>query len=119
MMLERVIKAIEEATGLPVKPLGSNSIEECVCYQWTPSADDGAVSVIELELRIITKTISASEQARPQILSALVTVGDEGKLGYNQCYLNGGGQVYDPETKLYHTVMYLYITSKSEVKRNG
>lgn len=118
-MLETIIKAIEEATGMTVKPLGSNNLEECICYTWTPSSDNGAVRVVELELRIITKTISTAEQARPQILSTLVTVGDEGKLGYNQCYLNGGGQVYDPETKLYHTVMYLYITTKSEVRRNG
>lgn len=117
--MEQIIKAIEQATSLPVRPLFSDTIEDCVTYKIVPHSDNGAVAVTQLELRIITKTLAASQTAKSAILSALVTVGDQSKLGYNQCYLNGGGQIYDYDTKTIHTILYLYITQKSEVSYNG
>lgn len=118
--MEKVIQAIQSAVGeLPVKPYGTDINEECVCYAFSPISDDGAVAVRRLELRIITRTVAKTEQLRPTILSTLVTVGDEPKHGYNGCYLNGGGSLWDNNTKMTHTILYLYITTKSEVSYNG
>lgn len=117
--MERIIKAIESATGLFVKPLKTDKVEECVVYAIVPQTDDGAVATYRLELRIITNTVAKGEEVKSAILSTLLTVGDIPKHGYNECYLNGGGQLYDADTKTVHTLLYLYITKKSEVSLNG
>lgn len=118
--MEQVIQAIQSAAGeLPVKPYGTDINEECVCYAFSPISDDGAVAVRRLELRIITRTIAKTEEVRPKILSTLVTVADNPKHGYLRCYLNGGGSLWDDNTKMTHTILYLYITTKSEVSYNG
>ena len=117
--MDQIIRALEEATGLEVKPFGNDSLTDCICYRWVPQSDSGCVAVYQLEIRIITKLLSTSLDVRKQVLDTLVTVGDQPKLGYNMCYLNGGGQLYDDNTKMIHTLMYLYITMKSEVSYNG
>ena len=117
--MEQVIQAIQSAVDVPVRPYGTNINEEAVCYAFSPMSDDGAVSVRRLELRIITRTVSKAESLRKSLLSTLVTVGDEPKHGYNGCYLNGGGSLWDDNTKMTHTILYLYITMKSEVSYNG
>jgi hypothetical protein len=58
--MEQIIKAIEQATGLPVRPFFSDTIEDCVTYTIVPYSDSGAVAVTKLKLRIITKTLAAS-----------------------------------------------------------
>lgn len=118
--MEKVIKALQSAVGdIPVKPYGTDINEECVCYAFSPISDDGAVAVRRLEIRIISRTVAKTEEIRPLILSALVTIGDNPKNGYNSCYLNGGGSLWDDNTKMTHTLLYLYITTKSEVSYNG
>ena len=118
--MERVIAALASAAGeLPVKPYGTDINEETVCYTISPMSDTGAVSVRRLEVRIITRTVAKAQELQKSILSALVTVGDNPKNGYNSCYLNGGGSLWDDNTKMTHTILYLYITMKSEVSYNG
>lgn len=116
--MEKIIKKLTDVTSLPVKPFGIDSLDECIIYTIVPQSDDGAVQVERLELRLITHTLERAQQLKPLITSALVTVGDEGKNGYNSCVLNGGGCLKDPNGTV-HTIMYLYITRRSEVKING
>lgn len=118
--MEQVIRTIESATGLPVKPFGTNTIEDCICYKIVPMTDNGAVATNRLELRIITSSLEDCLTAKSAILSSLVTVGDEKKLAHIQdCHLNGGGSLYDANTKTTHVILYLIITTKSEVISNG
>ena len=118
-MLAKVIEVLKKTVDVPVHPYGTNIVEECVCYTWSPVSNDGAVENNRLELRLITRTVAKAEQLRKSILSALVTVGDEPKNGYNSCYLNGGGSLWDDNIKMTHTILYLYITNKSEVNYYG
>ncbi len=118
-MITTIIKVIEDATNLPVKPFNTDKVEECVCYSLVPQTDTGAVASYRLELRLITFTIAKAEELKKSILSALVTVGDNPRHGYNECYLNGGGSLKDEDTKTIHTILYLYIIKKSEVVYNG
>ena len=118
--MEQVIATITSAAGsIPVKPYGTNTNEEAVCYAFSPISDDGAVSVRRLELRIISRTIAGTEGIRQSLINALVTVGDEPKNGYLSCYLNGGGSLWDNNQQMIHTILYFYITTKSEVSYNG
>lgn len=116
--MEKIIKKLTDVTTLPIKPFGIDSLDECIIYTTVPQSNDGAVQVDRLELRLITHTLERAEQLKPLIYSALVTVGDEGKNGYNSCVLNGGGSLKDPNGTI-HTIMYFYITKKSEVNING
>lgn len=117
--METIIKALQESTQLPVKPFGIDSLDECIIVSPVPQSDTGAVRTWRLELRLITKTLARAEELRPIIVSTLVTVGDNPKLDYLDCYLNGGGYLKDPDNEMIHTIMYFYITTKSEVNING
>lgn len=121
MMLTKVVEVMQNAVGedLPVKPFGIDEPAEAVCYTWTPQTDDGAVATGRLELRLITRTVAKAEELRKSLISTLVTVGDNPKNGYLGCYLNGGGTLWDDDHKMTHTILYLYITMKSEVNHNG
>ena len=114
--MERIIPILEEVTNLPVRPFGIDSLDECLIYTMVPQTDDGAVQTWRLELRLITKTLAKADELKTKILSALVNKGDSQKIkGILDCRLNGGGCMEDPN-KTIHTIMYLYITEKSEVK---
>ena len=114
--MKDIISAIETATGLPVKPFGTNTIENCIVYKFNTVSDNGTVAQMKLELNIITKTIAEAVSIEAAIKTALVTVGDSKKLaGYNSAAVNGGGSLYNDETKTVHTFLYIIFTKKSEV----
>lgn len=117
--MEQVIQALTTALSVPVVPLSANNVDDCVIYRFYSTLDNGAVKQIRLELRLNTHTIAASEDIKKTICQTLVTVGDEGKNGYNSCQVNGGGQLRDEETGLITTIMYFTIITKSEVTYYG
>lgn len=114
--MTEIIKALEAATSLSIKPFGTDAIEDCICYSSYVISDNGAVKQEKLELRLITKTITEAERIKPIIISTLVTVGDNKKLNYLGCELNGGGTLKDAATGTIHTLLFFVITKKSEVK---
>lgn len=118
-MLENIVKLLSGLVDVPVRPYGIDVMDEAVCYSLTPISDDGAVATARLELRLITRTVAKAEELKKLINSALVTIADNPKNGYNACYLNGGGNLWDDNTKLSHMILYYYITTKSEVSYNG
>lgn len=111
-----IINALAAATSLPIKPFGTDNIEDCICYSSYTLSDKGTVRQDKLELRLITKSLADAERLKPIILSTLVTVGDNKKLNYLGCELNGGGTLRDEATGTIHTLLIFTITRKSEVK---
>lgn len=106
------LKKIKEVTGLPVKPFQLGA-KDGICYKIVSANNDGAKRQTRLELRIITDTIDESEVIKDKICNALITIGDEKKLeDVEWCYLNGGGQLFDVNTKTFHTILYLYLLQK-------
>lgn len=114
-MIQQIIKELNEALTVPLLPYETNKIQDCVCYKYHCTGDNGAVAQYRLDLRIITKTIASAEDIRNVILQALITIGDNEKLGYKSCELNGGGTLKDAETATIHTLLYFDIVTKSEV----
>lgn len=114
--MKEIIKALEAATSLSLKPFGTNKIEDCICYSSYVISDNGAVRQDKLELRLITKTVEDAERLKPIIISTLTTVGDNKKFNYLGCAVNGGGTLRDAATGTIHTLLYFIITKKSEVK---
>ena len=114
-MITRIIDALESATNLPVLPMFSTTIDNQIVYNHYPVADDGAKSQQRLELRLITKTYSEAESYRKQIIGALVPIGDNTLInGITACELNGGGSLYEGDTKTYHTLLYFDYIHRSE-----
>ena len=115
--MEQIIKALETATNIAMLPFGTDTVEKsCIVYKNSTISDNGAVRQDKLELRLITHTLAEAEEIKPLILSTLITIGDNSKLGYLSCELNGGGQLEDYNTDTIHTLLYFIITKKSEVK---
>lgn len=114
-MIRRVISALETATNLPVKPVFTTELGNQIIYNHYPLSDDGAVSRQRLELRLVTNTYSEAESYRKQIIGALVPVGDNILIeGITACELNGGGSLYEGDTKTYHTLLYFDYIHRSE-----
>lgn len=114
-MIKKIISALEVATSLPVKPVFTTSLGNQIIYNHYPVIDNGAKSQQRLELRLITKTYSEAESYRKKIIGALVPVGDNILIeGITSCALNGGGSLYEGETKTYHTLLYFDYIHRSE-----
>lgn len=116
-MIRSIISALQSATNLPVKPVFTTELGNQIVYNHYPVQDNGAKSQQRLELRLITKTYSEAESYRKQIIGALVPVGDDTLIdGITACALNGGGSLYEGETKTYHTLLYFDYIHRSENK---
>lgn len=113
--MENVIQALTNALNIPVLPLESSSKDECAVYRFYTAIDTGAVQQIRFELRLNTKSLMRAEELKKIVSATLLTIGDQEKLGYNSCQLNGGGQLKDIETDMIQTIMYFTIIKKSEV----
>ena len=114
-MITAIISALQTATNLPVVPLFTTQLGNQIIYNHYPVADNGAKSQQRLELRLITKTYSEAESYRKRIIGALVPIGDDTLIdGITACELNGGGSLYEGETKTYHTLLYFDYIHRSE-----
>lgn len=114
-MMETLIPILEAATGLPVKPFGTDKVEPCLCYKSYCSSDDGCVAQYRLELRLITDTIKEAETAGRELKAALIHLGDSSPVDGLSIEQNGGGQLEDLETATVHTLFYFIVTKRSEV----
>lgn len=115
MILKSILQALSSATQLPVKPLFTTTIGDQIVYKHYPLSDNGAHSLQRLEIRLITKTYENAESYRKIIINTLVPVGDNVLIdGITECYVDGGGSLYEGETKTYHTILYFNYTQRSE-----
>ena len=115
-MIIKIIRALESATDLPVRPMITTKIENQIVYNHYPINDNGAKSIQRLELRLITKTYEEAERYRKLIIQALVPIGDNILIeGITDCELNGGGTLYEGETQTYHTMLFFSYIHRSEV----
>lgn len=113
-MIKEILGTLS-ALSIPVKPLFTDSIEDCIVYTYNSLTDDGATAQKNLELRLITKTYENAEVMRKKIIELLVPIGDSIKIdGIYSCVLNGGGSLFDENTKTYHTLLYFNLVIRSE-----
>lgn len=114
-MIKKIKQILTSATGLDVKPFETKSIEDCICYVWYMTDDDGAKARHKLELRLITTTYEQAEVNKKKIIEALVNTGDNMTIeGIYNCDLNGGGQLREYATNTIHTLLYFDIITKSQ-----
>ena len=112
-----MLDAIEQITGLTVFPNLSTSTDECIVYSLEQVSDDGVKKTERFTVRIITKDMVKADIVANQVKQLLLTVGDNTKEEFDilECVQNGGGVLYDKETKMNHSILIFYFTKKSEV----
>lgn len=116
-MLKQILQKLKSATGLPVYPLVTTKIEDCIVYTHAVTHDNGAISSQRLELRIISFNMGDAEKHRKEIIRAIVPAGDNSPMeGLYACELNGGGTLKDEGTKTIHTILYFDLIVRSENK---
>lgn len=114
-MLENILEALETATGLPVKPFGTDSPQDCIVYHWSCRRDNGCVAAYRLELRLIARTVKTAQQKEKEIRRALVGVGDSPRLTGASIEQNGGGTLLDDGTGTVHTLFYFDVKTRSDL----
>lgn len=114
-MLKNILGALEAATGIPVKPFGTDSSKDCIIYRWSCQRDDGCLAQYRLELRLITKTVKAAQQNEKKIRRALVDLGDTHRLTGASIEQNGGGTLRDDGTGTIHTLFYFDVKTRSDL----
>ena len=87
-MLKQILKQLKTATGLPVYPLATTKIEDCIVYNHIVTNDDGAVSRQRLEIRIISFRMADAEKHRKEIIRTMVPSGDNLSMDGNRSDFN-------------------------------
>lgn len=97
----------------PVRPFGTDKIEDCIIYNIVPVSNDGAVQQDRLEITVISKDLLTAQRMLEQVKKVLLTVGDT-KFNNDilDISLNGGGSLENLETETYHLKAYFIVTSK-------
>lgn len=86
---------------------------EAIVFSFVPVSSDKIKRLDRMEINIITETASKGFEIEERLKQLLLTFGDQPLLnGIQDCYLNGGGSLYDFERQKYHRILYFYILSK-------
>lgn len=91
----------------------TNYTGEAIVYSFVPVSSDKIKRLDRLEMNVITDTASKGFEIEERLKHLLLTFGDQPLLnGIQDCYLNGGGNIFDYERQKYHKILYFYILSK-------
>lgn len=103
-----ILQKIEEASGLPVRALYSDTTENQIIYKLIPLTDNGIIRTDRLELNIAVSSLKEAEEADRKIREALLSPGDLKKNGVLDIYINGGGTLLS-EVAVHRLVNYIVI----------
>lgn len=112
MMLMRLLREIESATGIKPVP---NAItgKRGIAYEWSLYEDNGATARATLSLRVISTTNEEVMLLSNQIKKALIAFGDGSPVsGVTSAFING--QSYLPVDELKQIITKYQIYYRSE-----
>lgn len=116
--LKPVIEDALAPLHMPLKPIGTEEIEDCVCYIIYTEEDNGAVRQDRLELRIISFDLDTIYKTENALKNALISIGDNKKISkFESIAVDGGGLFKDYETNVIEMMLYFTIICKSEVNK--
>lgn len=99
--------------GYPVKPFGTEDIEDTILYKFYPVSNDGVVSQDRLEITVISQDLKQGYTILDKVKQSLLTVGDN---QFNEdiltISLNGGGALENLSTNTYHLKAYFIVTTR-------
>ena len=107
--LKKLVKRIE--------PSDTEYTGNCILYTLSPISDDGSVRVDRLQLTVISGDMDTLEAADRRVRKLLLTPDDRAVSDTNimQITVNGGGTLRDDARKKHHRILYLQITSRSDL----
>lgn len=116
MVIEELY-ALLQSVGCPVCAFGTDSLRDCIVYQYIPLLSDGIKEQGRLETTIITQDMDKAYRLLEKLKEALLTVGDERKTNsIYEIFHNGGGCLENAETNTIH--LKANFTVKSRVRKD-
>lgn len=112
MVLEALLGAIKDATGVAPKAFQTKSVgKPAITYSFYRATDNGAVAQWRLQVRVFGRTMREAVELEEKVSDALVTVGDETRFG---CSIesNGGGSMIDADTNTAQLLTYFDVTTR-------
>lgn len=112
MLLNKLLDHLKPL-GYPLRPFGTETIENCIVYNLVPLTGDGVKEQSRLEITVISRGMQEGLAILEQIKSVLLTLGDEPLTsGILSVALNGGGSLENWETGTYHCKAFFIVVSK-------
>lgn len=112
MVLDSLLGAIEDATGIAPKAFQTDEVgKPAIVYSYYRATDNGAVAQWRLQVRVFGRTMREAVETEEKVSDALVTLGDDTRFG---CSIesNGGGSMIDSDTNTAQMLTYFDITCK-------
>lgn len=105
----RIVKELTEKLNVPVIPVETNKVQNCVVYQWYGVA----LYNYRLQLRVIAESFDKCEEISKEVMKTINDFGDLNKVkGIASVELNGGGSLKDNQTNTIQRIMYFDIVTK-------
>lgn len=107
--MQRVLKKIEEISGMKPLPLKTTKAEKCIVYKFWQTA----AYTYRLEIRVIDFTLGGAEATSAAIIKSICNFGDSNKIDrIPSIVLNGGGILEDTETNTIQRLLYFDLIMK-------
>ena len=105
--------SILKCLGYPIKPFGTETIENCIVYNFVTLTSDKVKEQNRLEITIISKSMSDGLKILEGVKEILLTRGDEQLTDrILSIALNGGGSLENLETNTFHFKANFIVLSK-------
>ena len=112
MILSEILSLLEPL-GYPLRPFGTEVIENCIVYNFIPVSSDRVKEQNRLEITVISKDVKQGLNILEEVKNALLTFGDEQKTdNILEIALNGGGSLENLETDTVHFKAFFVIKNK-------
>lgn len=112
MVLNELLNILK-SLGYPVKPFGTDEIEDCIVYNFIPLTSDKIKEQNRLEITVISKSMSDGLKTLEDVKGLLLTQGDEQLTdSILNVALNGGGSLKNLETNTFHFKANFIVLSR-------
>ena len=114
-IITNILTAIEQETGIEPIPFSSSTIQNLPSITYTAyrQGDNAVIETWRFQTRVTAERLEDAIDIEEQIADALVTLGDEEKLGSLRIEVNGGGTLEDETTGLPQLLTYYDVYTKS------
>lgn len=112
MILDEILSLIRPL-GYPVRPFGTETIEDCIIYNFVPLTSDKIKEQNRLEITVISQSMEKGLKILSEVKEALLTFGDEQKTdNILEIALSGGGSLENLETNTFHFKAFFVVKNR-------
>lgn len=107
-MIDRILQAVEAATGIKPIPLKIKQAKEAILYKWYKESR----YAYRLEFRVISPQLERCLVLSEAISATIEDFGDDTTFSNCSVVQNGGGLLEDIENDMIHQIMYFDVITK-------